>query len=225
MNKKKYIIFTLIPFLFCIDKVNANTCNMKIIKEFNKVSNIYKIDYKYNIEKESYTIILKYSANSIYEYLIYNTDKLECEQINSKTKECHGFKPGKYNYEIYGKNNECEETVTTGNFEIKELKNYSEDPLCEGIEEFVLCQKDYYKELEYETFVSRVNSYKKTKKEKEEKQKLEQEEKEKDELKNKVLTYIENNIIQIVIVVIFIIIVTISAIVMIKSARKSRRLE
>ena len=225
MIKKKHIALILILSLFSVDNVYANTCNMRLIKEFKKISNNYNIDYRYNIEKESYTVILKYSTNSKFDYQIYGIDELECEQINSTTKECHNFKVGKYNYGIDGKNEECEQNVKVGEFEIKELKNYSNDPLCIGIEEFVLCQKDYYKDMEYETFVSRVNTYKKTKKEKEEKEEIIKKEEEKNALKNNIKTFIEKNKLEIIIVIIFIVLVTISTIVMIKSSRKSRRLE
>ena len=163
MTRKKYLILTAMLSLLCVNNVHANTCNMEIIRDFQEIKNIYEINYKYDVEKSSYTIILKYSTNPIYEYQIYNVENLECEKTNNKTKECYNFKPGKYSYEIYGKNNNCKQTVKVGDFEIKELKNYSNDPLCDGIEEFVLCQEDYYKDISYETFVSRVKTYIKTK--------------------------------------------------------------
>lgn len=225
MIKKKHIALILILSLFSVDNVYAEDCKMDLIQEFKKVENRYKINYRYNIEKKSYTLILNYSTSKDYEYKTYDMENIECEQINTTTKECHGFKIGTYKYQIDGKNDECSQTVKVMDIEIKELKNYSNDQLCKGIEEFALCQKDYYKDIDYETFISRVKSYKKTKIEKEKLQEIKKQEEEKNALKNNVNTFIEKNKIQIIIVTIFIILVIISSIVMFKSARKSRRLE
>lgn len=225
MIKKKYIALIIILSLFSVDNVYADDCKMDLIQEFKKIENRYKINYRYNIEKNSYTLILNYSTSKDYEYKTYDMENIECEQINKTTKECHGFEIGTYKYQIDGKNDECSQTVKVMDIEIKELKNYSNDQLCKGVEEFALCQKDYYKDIDYETFISRVKSYKKTKIEKEKLQKIKKQEEEKNALKNNVNTFIEKNKIQIIIVTIFIILVIISSIVMFKSARKSRRLE
>lgn len=225
MKKRKYIALTLILSLLSMKNVYANECQMNLIRDFKKIENQYKIDYRYNIDKQSYTIILNYSTNKNYEYKTYDVENLECEQINITTKECHGFKPGIYRYQIDGENSECKQNVKVMNIEIKELNNYSNDPLCNGIEEFVLCQKDYYKDIDYETFVSRVNTYRKTKKEQEENEKMKQQESEKNNIANKIKEYIEENFVQIIIITMFIILIIISTIVIIKSSRKSRRLE
>lgn len=225
MNRKKYITLTVMLSLLGMNNVYAESCNMEIIQDFQGIKNIYEIDYKYSIEQKSYTIILKYSTNSIYEYQIYDIENIECKKINNTTKECYNFKPGKYSYEVYGKNSSCKQTVKIGDFEIKELKNYSTDPLCDGIKEFVLCQGDYYKDMDYETFVSRVKTYKRTKQEKIEKENLQKQEEEKNKTQKQIKTYIEENLIQIIIIIIFIILVTITSIVGYKTIRKSRRLE
>lgn len=230
MNKKKYITFSVLLSLLCMNNVYAENCNMEIIQDFQGIQDIYKINYRYNVENESYTIILKYSTNPTYEYKIYDKDRkeikdLECNNINSTTKECHYFKPGTYKYDIYGENNTCRQTVKIGDIQIKELKNYSTDPLCKGIEEFVLCQKDYYKDLDYETFVSRVNIYKKTKQEKIEKENIQRQEEQKNAKKNQIKEYIEENLVQIIIIVVFVILLIVTLVVGYKTMRKSRRLE
>lgn len=234
MKKRKYLLLTLIVSLLCINKVSAEECLMKIINDFEEVENRYKVDYRYNVERQSYTLIFNYAPNNIYDYRIYEVkgsnheqekvENIDCEQISETTKECHGFKIGTYRYEIYGKNNECEQTVRGIEIEVKELQNYSNDPLCEGIEEFVLCQKDYYKEMDYETFVSRVNTYKKTKQEKIEEE-IKKQEEQKPSTTKKINSYIEENLVQIIVVIIFIILLTISILVEYKITRKSRRLE
>lgn len=225
MIKKRYIALTLMLSLLLGDKVYANSCQMNIIREFMTIENSYKVDYRYNMEKKSYTLILNYHKGKNFEYKIYDKDNIECEQINKTTKECHNFQPGKYEYEIYGKNDDCLQVVRVLEIEIKELNNYSNDPICSGIEEFVLCQENYYKEMDYETFVSRVNTYKKTKYEKQQKEETEEQENEKQEQQDKIKKYIEKNLNQIVIIVIFIILVIITLIVTIKKEKKSRRLE
>lgn len=209
--------------LLSINKVYA-TCELDIIQRFEEISNHYKVNYRYNTEKKSYTIILKHAPNENYSYLLYDTDNLECEDINKTTRECHNFDVGKYEYEIYGENNKCKQTVKVASVEIKQLNNYSDDPLCNGIEEFTLCQADNYKDIDYETFVKRANIYKKSKQET-----LDEEEKKQQEegkiTVNKISEYIRENLIQIIIITVFIILIAITCVITIKSSRKSRRLE
>ena len=222
--KKKYILLAFILSLLWIDNVHAESCQIEIIRGFKNVENRYKVDYRYNVERESYTLILKHTKEKIYDYQIFGTKKYECEEINETTTECHDFNIGTYEYGIYGETSECKQTVKVGDIKIKELHNYSDDPLCKGIEEFALCQKDYYKDMDYDTFASRVNTYKKTKQEKVEEE-IKKQEEQKTSTTKKINSYIEENLVQIIVVIVFIVLVIISVAVGYKTTRKSRRLE
>ena len=52
MNKKKYIAFSIMISLLCINNVYAEDCIMNIIQDFQGIENLYNIDYKYDIEKK-----------------------------------------------------------------------------------------------------------------------------------------------------------------------------
>jgi len=227
MIKKRYIALALMLLLINLNSngVYANSCKMDIIKEFANVENSYKVSYRYNIEKQSYTLILNYHKDKNFEYKIYDKEDIECEQINKTTKECHNFQPGKYGYEIYGENENCLQVVKVLEVEIKKLSNYSTDPICNGIEEFVLCQEDYYKEIDYETFISRANTYKRTKQKKQQKEEIEKQQNQNKKQQAKIKIYIEENLSQIIITGVFIILVIITIIVTIRTEKKSRRLE
>ena len=119
---------------------------------------------------------------------------------------------------IFGNTKECDELLKTINLNLAPYNKYSEDSLCEGIEEFVLCQPTYDKEIDRETFESRINTYKRTKNKNQKTPEIKQEE-------NEILVRVKENLVQIIIILIFIILIVITAIVTIKSIRKSRRLE
>ena len=95
----------------------------------------------------------------------------------------------------------------------------SEDPLCEGNEDFVLCNPSYDKEIDYDTFVSRLNTYKKNKGNNPSSSSNSVKE------ENAIITYIKNNLVSIITITIFIILVIITIILTAKSIKKSRRLE
>ncbi|MBR7042346.1 MAG: hypothetical protein IKI04_02470, partial [Bacilli bacterium] len=103
---------------------------------------------------------------------------------------------------------------------------FAYSPLCEGYEEFVLCRKDYEKELDEETFKERLEIYKKTKAEKEAK-KAEEEKKEKESSKvfNSIIEFVEENLVVIIAIAIFAIVLVIGIILFVKRYMKRRRLE
>ena len=118
----------------------------------------------------------------------------------------------------------CDDVLKTTILKLPKYNKYSEDPLCEGIEEFDLCNSTYDKEIDYDTFVSRVETYKRTKN-KNENINNDNDTGNNNKLLNNMKTYIEENLIQIIIVTVFIILVVITTIITAKSIRKSRRLE
>ena len=152
----------------------------------------------------------------------YVIGQLQCTEIDKNNTKCYYFEPGTYRIDIVGKKQACDDILKTINLKLIKYNPYSEDPLCKGIEEFVLCQPTYEKELDYDTFVSRVNTYKKTKQNKIDKEQNNQ--KENTNL-DKIKSYIKENLVQIIIIIIFIILVIISTIIWINSIKKSRRLE
>lgn len=221
MNRKKYIALTLMLSLLCVNKAYA-ACTQEDINNFKKIEDEFKITYKFNKETKDYKIVI-YNPN--YQGYGYSLDsKLPIENISSTTEglSIDKVKTGEYTFEVLSNSATCKDVLKTIKVNLPKYNKYSEDPLCKDIEEFVLCQPTYDKEIDYETFVSRVNTYKRTKKEQEEKQV--ETNKENNMLEN-IMEYLENNLLQIVIMSVFVILMVITIILTTKSIKKSRRLE
>jgi len=216
MNRKRYLILTTMLSLLCMNKTYA-ACTQEEINEFKKVEDEYKITYEFNLTTKDYTLNIYSPLPDKFDYILYMTSDLVCKNIDNNTVECTKAPPGKHKIEIVGQTETCKDVLKTYTIELPKYNKYAEDSLCQGIEEFVLCQPTYDKEIDYDTFVSRVNTYKRTKKTVEE-----ETEKEED---NKITKYFKDNFLEIIIIIVFIILVAITTILTVKSIRKSRRLE
>lgn len=224
MKKKRYIALTLILSLLCIDKTYA-ACTEQAKAEFEKIKDQYKITTTYNSENKTYTMRIEEGAPDKYSYVFTIDYQYSCKEISNTVTECTGLKNGTSFYAtIIGKTNQCSGFVKEELIELERYNQFYGDPLCEGIEEFVLCQEMYDKEIDRETFESRVEIYKESKEEKVEEEKKQQELEKKDII-GKISSYIKENLIQVIIIVVFIVLIIVSSIVAIKSLRKSRRLE
>ena len=218
MIRKKYLILTAMLSLLCINKTYA-ACTQEEINEFKKIEDEYKITYEFNLSTKDYTVT--FNGINIQKYEYHFDTKLNLKNYVSSTENSVTFsniKPGEYANEIYGTTKECNSLLKKINLKLAKYNKYYGNPLCEGIEEFVLCQPTYDKEIDKETFESRVNTYKKMKNDNQETPNVETEE-------NEILSYIKDNLVQIIIVTIFVILVIITTIVTAKSIKKSRRLE
>ena len=222
MNRKKIIISTLILSLFSINQVYAS-CTKEELEEFKKIEKEYKVTYEFNKATKDYTVTFNSPKTGIYDYIFRIDENKICKDIDElgiKT-ECYNISPGEYEIEIIAKTENCNDVLKKTTLKLPQYNNFSDDPLCIGIEEFYLCKSTYDKKIDYETFVSRVNTYKKTKENKDENQIEKHENTKNEEIKK----FIENNITKIIIITIFLILLIITMIVTIKSIRKSRRLE
>lgn len=225
MKKNKYIIATLMLFLLNIQTTHA-ACTQEEIDAFKKIEDKYTVKYEFNKETKDYKIMINVP---LFEQFGFSIDK-NMNQIKFESKEgtlytYSGIQPGEYKIEIIGSTVTCQDVFKTIDLKLAKYNKYSEDPLCEGIEEFVLCSTTYNREIDYETFKSRIETYKKSKLKKETEIKSDTEiEKESDQL-DYIINYIKVNLIAIIIIVVFIILLITTIIITAKSIRKSRRLE
>lgn len=218
MIKKKYIISTLILSLLCMNKTYA-ACTQEEINAFKKIEDDFKVTYKFDKTTNDYHITIYNPAPDDYAYTFKeDLNHMKYESGDGETLTFSGIKSGTYETIIIGLKG-CTDDLKTITFKLPKLNKYYQDPLCEGIDEFVLCEPTYSKEIDYETFKSRIQTYKKSK----DNQKTESTEPQIKE--NQTLNYIKDNIYSIIIIIVFIVLVTITTIVTAKSIRKSRRLE
>lgn len=217
MNKKKYILLTLMLSLININNVYAS-CSQETLEEFAKVEDQYTITYEFNRDTKDYTITIGY-----YDLNKFNVEfdaKIDIRNIRfleNNTIIIKNISPNEYTFNII---NSCFAVLKEENIVIPKYNIYFDDPACEGIEDFYLCQPSYEKEIDYDTFLSRINTYKK---------KLQKEEQDiNDENKkneSSVSNFISDNLSTILIVMVFVILVIITGIVTFKSIKKSRGFE
>ena len=220
MKKTKYLALTLILSLLCMNKTYA-VCTEEAREEFEKIENQYKITTTFNSDDKTYNIKIEQADVSKFKYRFAIDYQYHCKKISNTVTECYGLKNGTTFYaNIVGNTKICNEILKEEEIRLKKYNDFYGDPLCEGIEEFVLCQEIYDREIDRETFEKRINSYKASK------EKIDKEKHEDNNKKNnEITTYIEENLIQTIIISCFIILIIISAIVGYKMIRKSRRLE
>lgn len=220
MKNIKHIIYTIVLFLICITNTYA-ACTEEAIKEFKKLEDKYTVKYEYNKPTKDYTLTFYFADTDKYTYQVdERLQEMEYIEFNDTNFKTIVKEPGEYKINVTGFFENCYGVLKIINLKLPKYNKYSEDPICKGIEEFVLCNPAYDKEIDYDSFVSRVNTYKKSKNKEPEKPNEPVTPPE-----NEILKYIKDNIIQIIIVVVFIILLIITACITLKSIRKSRRLE
>ncbi len=230
MKKHVYMILLLLVFIVFPKYIYAD-CTNEEMTHFREIRSEFKVSYMLDEEKKQFYMTLFNPEPENFGYIVkYDTGDNDTESLDltSTTEVSLGMPTlteGKYKITIKGKTATCDRELKNIRITIPKYNMYSEDPLCEGIEEFVLCQKAYNRELEYEKFVSRVNNYKIQKANSEKEQLPEEKENKILLILKAVLNYIRENLITIIIVITFIILLVISLILMIKNIRKSRRLE
>lgn len=228
----KKLIATLALFFVCSSNIYASCTDSELTK-FKKVKDEYHVTYEIDKTSKTYNLYFNVPMPKNFYYSIYTNDNLNCEATNDKTMKCINFKPSIYEIIVVGVTEECNDVLKTITLDLPKYNELSEDELCKGIEEYILCSPTYDKEISYEDFVSRVESYKKSKPQQEEHiDKIEQDNKEQDKTSNKtneyinnILDYLKTNWLEVTIITVFIILVIITTIVTVNSIRKSRRLE
>ena len=163
MIKKRYLTLTLVLSLIGMNKSYA-ACTQEQLDAFKLVEDQYKVTVRLNQLTKKYDVILYRNINNKYMYVIdrnitTNENVLSDENTITFKNALHG----EYTVEIIDDN--CKDSYKTITIKVPRYNQYSEDPLCEGIEEFYLCQESYEKEIDRETFESRINTYR-SKKEK-----------------------------------------------------------
>lgn len=221
---KKYILLLFVLFIFDIQTTSA-ACTQEEINTFKRIEDDYKVKYEYDKSIEKYNLYLERSKPNMYDYIIYTNNQLVCTDINETETKCSSFVPGEYELAIAGQTESCNDILKTITLKLPKYNKLADDPLCDGYEDFVLCNPAYDKEIEYDTFLSRLETYKKKHTPTEKEEKPQEEPNEKNEIIVKMTNYLKQYWIEIIIVVVFIILLVITTIITAKSIRKSRYLE
>lgn len=220
MKNNKYTI-ALLSLLMLYPNTIYAACTNDELNHFKEIAKDYKITYEFNKETKKYAVSFYSPEPNRYEYTIHAEGEnfSGCEYPSDLEMNCSSVTPNEYLVEIIGQTKECDAVLKTIDLLLPNYNKYSEDPICLGIEDFVLCQPTYDKEIDYDTFVSRVNTYKKTL------SKTEIKDDNNQVNDNKILTYIKNNLFEIITISAFTIMVIITIVLTIITSKKRRRLE
>lgn len=219
MNKYKKITLFFLLFSLFNTKVYAS-CTTEEKNAFKKISDKFTATYQYDTESNSRAIVIKIPDWDTY---IVSTDINESSKCtkDDDTIKCINVDTGDYTI-IFSKRSEtCNDVLKTIAITVSDYNPYYDDPLCEGIEEFVLCQRTYAKEIDRATFESRVATYKKSKSS----SSSSSTENNNSTNVDKILEYIKDNLTQIIIILVFTILIIITIILTAKNAKERRRLE
>lgn len=220
MNKYKKLTLFFLLFSLFNPKVYAS-CTTEEKNNFKKVEDKYTAIYQYDEETNTRAILIKGPELLDYAINIDINSTAECKETEDSDILCTNVDTGKYTYTVIGNTDTCNDILKSGTITVADYNPYYNDPLCEGIEEFVLCQRTYDKKIDRSTFESRVATYKKSKSSSSNSSNKNDEETNTD----KIIEYIKNNLTQIIIIVIFIILILITIVLTIKNVKERRRLE
>lgn len=160
---KKILIIILVSLIVNTNIIYAE-CTTKDTEYFKSIEDKYQVSYEFNKDTRTYTLILTYEDMSSF---TYGLDGLEIKDTDIKFSDNKllivNLNPGQYTIYVVGASDSCNDIFKTEEITLPQYNQYAYDPACEGIEEFALCSPTYDKYLDYNTFISRVNSYKKNK--------------------------------------------------------------
>ena len=232
MQKSKNILLFFILFV-----ILPTTTYADCTSDFKAVEKYFKESYKYNADTDDFTIILVNPDYEKYTFGFHNKDEIKNVEMKYNGKQVtvtvKNYKGTKYDYVFVARYNECmNQAAKSGSIELKKYNPYADHELCKGNEDFILCQKEYDKAVDEETFKSRLETYiesKDSKSSQNDNINNQNDEKNnnnnKENLTDKIINYIHENTIQVIIIALFIIILIIGILIYIKKAIKSRRLE
>lgn len=239
MKKTIYLITTILLSLSLSTKVEAY-CSQEEINAFKKIENKINATFTYDENTATYSFIFYFPNMTDYVFRFENmkrSDLNHCQFTSINEYRCTGkdFEDN-ITYIIKRETNTCNEELKRATVTLKKKISYnafSESELCNGIEEFVLCQKDYDIEITQEEFESRVELYKNNLEEKENeednKEKTENIENEKEnwvkKFFNNLIKFINDNIILVIVIIIFIILLIVYSVLLTRKIKRSRRLE
>lgn len=224
MKNIRVLIFYIFIFVFSFDSVYA-ACNLEEEKLYKSNSSGFKLTYDYDKSTYLYSVYLYNPLPNSFIYDVRNfDDKIFCNMVDEFTIRCDNFNAGKVSVNILGHDNCIMDSI-----DVKLTFNaYYVDPICNGIEDFVLCSPTYDKEISYDEFVSRVNTYKENLSVNKDLE-VETDKEEKDnkiiEIYNLMVIFVKDNLVLIITIIAALIILVVLVISIIKSYKSRWRLE
>ena len=167
MRKKKLIFFGMLLLLIGTP-VYADTCSVTDKINLKKIAGFIDITY-YPYDEGNETKFYLIISNSDKFYVKSDSDILVNADRNGNYNEIRisNLNPGQsYTFYFYAVESDCYGTeIYKKTISLPKYNKFYNDPVCNGKEEFYLCNKWKEHNLSYEEFVRNVNEYEKKEKE------------------------------------------------------------
>ena len=223
MKKIKYILFTFLILFLSTLSVSAKCTESELNtlkQESNKIQVIYKhlgaVETTTGTDYSRFKITIKNIDDDFKIYI--PTYEIELEQTDGVSE--YELSTGNWTLEVYSK--KCEEEVRSISFRLPTFNQYSLDPLCEGIDgdDFKLCGKYLEYQVSYDTFKRKVEEYKATHEIKKDDNKIEEDQFSIKIIFNKILEFIINYQIYIIIALGVLLLILIIIIIVLKKKKR-----
>ena len=148
MIKQKYLLSLISLSLLIPTIINAD-CTKEEIDNFKEIQDEYKVTYEFDIENKTYTVYINNIDSEHYTFSgdLFN-DKFDASLLENNEIKIERVDAGNYSIKILSSNESCETVLKTITLELPKYNKYYGDPLCKDIEEFVLCQQTYDKDID-----------------------------------------------------------------------------
>lgn len=167
MNKIKYLIFSVIIFTLTFSYANAE-CTTEELSSLRQDADKVKVTYKHLGEVDVEDGGVTYNLFNLKFKNLTDDLYIRLDSYNSEWKHEAGVDEisfdivtGTYNFAVYSE--KCQVKLSNIKVKIPRFNMYSLDPLCDGIDgtDFPLCGKYYEYEISYDNFKTRVEDYRK----------------------------------------------------------------
>lgn len=158
--KKKIIIF-LLMLIIPTNNIEGFYCKYSDIAKYKGLASNITTFYEY-IENENnltFSITLVNLNENLY---IVDATSDEKYYYDNNELTIYDYEPGQVvKYKVYSTDENCaNEVLYTIRVILPDYNPFYMDPVCDGISNYVFCQKWYKNNLDYDSFVAKVNSYK-----------------------------------------------------------------
>lgn len=155
--------FFLLILLFPIASSKAYYCKYSEISKYKSLASNISTSYDYNQKGDdvTFSITLNNLDKNLY---IVDTTSNKTYWYTKDEIVITNYAPGSIvKYNVYANNEYCnEDLLYTIRVNLPSYNKYYNDAICNGIEDYALCQRWYGHNYDYNTFISKVENYKKS---------------------------------------------------------------
>lgn len=158
---RRIIVIFILLLLVPITKVEGARCSYSEIARLKKIASNVNVSYDYTESDSSVTFQI--TLNNLNED-IYFVDQSNYRQYKYSTDELtlSNYQSGQtIRYVFYATDPNCDdEPLYTARVVLPVYNQYYNDPVCNDVRDYSLCQKWSSHNLSYDEFVKKVNDYK-----------------------------------------------------------------